>query len=75
MIQIAPYAAQVCGSALSLVAHPQPVPVVAFVLPSDGLTRAKPAILLSTFFVNPGPQMEAVMRAAAFVSTEHLYDL
>lgn len=75
MIQIAPYAAQVCSTALSIVAHPQPVPVEVFVLPSDGLASAKPNISLSTFFVSPGPRLEALMRAAVFAGTEHLYDL
>jgi hypothetical protein len=69
-------AVQAFGPAIATITQPVTcVEAVAIVLPSDGLTRARPKIALSTFFVTPGPELEALMRKAAFLGTEHKYDI
>ena len=70
------FAAQGYGSALVALAQPEASPKIEVVLlPSDGLERARPRILLSSFVAHPGPKLEALMRSAAFRATEHKYDI
>lgn len=69
------YAVQLCAAGVSVLQSVPPNPVDSVVLPSDGLSRARPKILLTSFIVNPGPKLEALMRSAAFLGTESKYDL
>jgi hypothetical protein len=75
MIPFASVLAQI-GSGFGAVTQPAlPSAVDIVMLPSDRLERARPRILLTSFISHPGPQLEALMRSAAFQATEHKYDL
>ena len=76
MIQFANVAAQLCGAGVAVISQPAPaMHAGAVALPSDDLERARPRILLTSFVVNPGPKLEALMRSAAFLGTESKYDI
>lgn len=75
-MQLATYAAHFIAPALTSITQPVPcVEPAAFVLPSDNLERAQPRITISTFYVTPGPRLESLMRAAAFLGSVHQYDI
>lgn len=69
-------AAPAYGDAFAALAQCEAQPVVQLIiLPSEGLERARPRIRLSSFIAHPGPELEALMRSAAFRATEHKYDI
>ena len=75
MINLASVAAQLGGSIVAIT-QPAPADVADIILlPSDGLERARPRILISNVIVSPGPAVEALMRSAAYLATEHKYDI